>query len=58
MEDPLHEGEFPYYKWSFQAYGEREDGTLEDPSYYVSKLVVELHPSFPKHRRGMPDLEC
>ena len=52
MEDPLHEGEFPVYKWSIQMWGEREDGSWEDPSYYISRVVFDLHPSFLQPRRG------
>ena len=51
LEDPLHEGEFPVYKWSIQMWGEREDGSWEDPSYYISRVAFELHPSFTKSRR-------
>ena len=51
MEDPLHEGEYPVYKWSIQMWGEREDGTWEDPSYYISRVAFTLHPSFSQPRR-------
>ncbi len=32
-------------------WGEREDGSWEDPSYYISRVAFELHPSFTKSRR-------
>ena len=57
MSDPLHEGEFAVFNWSFQMYGERDDEGFEDPSYYISKLIVDLHPSFAKPRRGVCDFK-
>lgn len=53
LTDPLHDGEFAYFNWTFQMFSESAvDGSLEDASYFVSKLVVQLHPSFANSTRG------
>lgn len=51
-EDPYWEGEFPVYCWSLHAWAVREDGSFEDPSYFISQIVYDLHSSFPRPRRG------
>jgi hypothetical protein len=51
-DDPYWEGEYPVYRWSVHAWGVREDGSLEDPSYYISKIIYDLHSSFPRPRRS------